>query len=44
MSVEEVIALLRACLKDDIIGMIATENNVLTLSFTDGTERTITVT
>ncbi len=43
MSVEALVALIRTELKDDVIGSISYENNVVTVEFTDGTVRTITV-
>ena len=43
MSKEEVIALLLAELKDDVIGTIEKTEDGLKLSFTDGTVRTILV-
>ena len=43
MNVTDMVALLVAELKDDIIGTISQNGNVLTIAFTDGTERTITV-
>ena len=43
MKIEEVLALLVAELKDDIIGEIFVEKNVLTLKFMDGVVRKITV-
>ena len=43
MSVEELIALLLAELKDDLIGSIERTQNGLKLTFTDGTVRTIIV-
>ncbi len=43
MTVEEMIALIRAELQDDIIGSISYEGNVVTVEFTDGTIRRITV-
>ena len=43
MNVSELIALLMAELKDDIVGMISKEENTIIICFGDGTERTITV-
>ena len=43
MKIEEVLALLVAELKDDIIGEIFVEKNILTLKFSDGTVRKIIV-
>ena len=43
MSIEEMVALIRTELKDDVIGSISYEGNVITVEFTDGTIRTITV-
>ena len=43
MSIEEMVALIRTELKDDIIGSISYEGNVVTVEFTDGTVRMITV-
>ncbi len=43
MSVEELVALIRTELKDDVIGSISYEGNVITVEFTDGIVRTITV-
>lgn len=43
MNIAEMVALLAAELKDDVIGMISQSGNVLTVTFTDGTERIITV-
>ena len=43
MSIEQLVALLLTELNDDLVGMVSAEGNTLTLSFTDGTERKITV-
>lgn len=43
MNVADMVALLIAELKDDVIGTIFQNGNVLTVTFTDGTERIITV-
>ena len=43
MNIEEMVALLVAELKDDVIGTISQNGNVLTVTFTDGTQRMITV-
>ncbi len=43
MSVEEFITLLQVELKDDVIGAIIRKENVITVTFTDGTVRTIAV-
>ena len=43
MSIEQLIALLRAELEDDLVGMVSVEDDTLVLSFTDGTQRKITV-
>ena len=43
MDTEELIALIMAELKDDLIGTIEKIENGLKLTFTDGTERTIVV-
>ena len=43
MSVADMIALLLAELKDDVIGAVSHEGNTVTVEFTDGTVRTITV-
>ena len=43
MSVEEMLALLVAEMKDDVIGTNSHSGNVLTVTFTDGTVRKITV-
>ena len=37
------VALIRAELKDDVIAGVSYEGNVVTVEFTDGTERKITV-
>ena len=42
MSVEEIVALLVAELKDDVIGTVSHEGNTVKMEFTDGTVRTIT--
>ncbi len=43
MSIEEVVALLLAELKDDIIGTVSNEGDTITLAFTDGSELKIIV-
>ncbi len=43
MSIEELVALIRTELKDDIIGTISYVGNVITVEFTDGVTRTVTV-
>lgn len=43
MSIEQLVALLLAELKDDLVGIASAEGNTLTLSFPDGSERKITV-
>lgn len=43
MKIQEMIALLVAELKDDVIGEIYVKNNVLTLTFSNGTIRKIIV-
>ena len=43
MTIEEMICLLLAELKDDIVGTIKYEGNEIVVSFTNGIERTITV-
>lgn len=43
MTIEQMVALLMAELKDDIVGMVSAEGNVITVSFTDGESRKITV-
>ena len=43
MNVSELVALLMAELKDDIVGMISREENTIVIRFGDGTKRTITV-
>ena len=43
MTIEQMASLLVAELKDDIVGMISAEGNVITVAFTDGEERKITI-
>ncbi len=43
MSIEQLVALLRAELEDDLVGMISAEGDTLTLSFADGSTRKISV-
>ena len=43
MTVADMVALLMTALKDDVIGTISHEGNTVTVEFTDGTIRTITV-
>ena len=43
MTIDQMVALLIAELKDDIVGTVSAEGNVITVSFTDGKERKITV-
>ncbi len=43
MSIEQLLALLRAELEDDLVGMVSVEKNTLIISFADGSERKITV-
>ena len=43
MTVEQLVALIFSELEEDIVGTLKTEGNVITVLFTDGTERTITV-
>ena len=43
MDIEEMTALIAAELQDDVIGMVAKQGAVVTVSFSDGTERKVTV-
>ena len=43
MTIDQMVALLIAELKDDIVGTVSAKENVITVSFTDGEERKITV-
>ena len=43
MEVQELITLLMVELKDDIVGMISHEGNVITVEFGNGITRTISV-
>lgn len=43
MTIEEMIGLLLAELKDDVVGTIKHEGNMIVIAFTNGIERTITV-
>lgn len=44
MTVEQLVSLILSGLEEDIIGTLRTEGNVITVLFTDGTERTIAIT
>ncbi len=43
MTIEDMLALLVASLKDDVLAEIEREGNVITVKFSDGTVRTVTV-
>ena len=43
MTIDQMVALLVAELKEDIVGTVSAKGNVITVSFTDGEEREITV-
>ena len=43
MTIDQMVALLAAELKDDIVGTVSVRGNVIIVSFTDGEEREITV-
>ena len=43
MKPGELAALLQAELKDDVLGVVSREGNVITVVFGDGTTRTVTV-